>query len=238
MERAKQAGAALGALALIAILVVLALTAGSPTVGNPNAQDPIRAAYESIPTQAGKALYLAQSNGLSTPVDPELVDLDSQLISCSPSLDSLDGPDPSIGGSCVGPGEALTAAQAADGFLGGQCCGPLLDTHAYHEQLVGLQKYADIPYVPLNPYKTPVALAKQLIAADNEIVLTAEEQAIYDRAMQLSEEGPCCCECWHWYANSGMAKKLIRERGFTAEQTAELWDLSDICGGAGHAHEA
>jgi len=32
----------------------------------------------------------------------------------------------------------------------------------------------------------------------------------------------------------GLAKKLMIEEGFSAEQIAEVWDLSDACGGAGH----
>ena len=33
----------------------------------------------------------------------------------------------------------------------------------------------------------------------------------------------------------GLAKYLITEYDFTAEQIADLWDLSDACGGPGHA---
>mgnify|MGYP001602013669 CR=1 FL=1 len=40
---------------------------------------------------------------------------------------------------------------------------------------------------------------------------------------------------WDWYAFEGLAKYLITEHDFTAGQIAEVWDLEDGCGGAGHA---
>ena len=43
----------------------------------------------SIPTEAGKKNFLKQSNNLTKKVDPELVDLDSQIISCDANVDAV-----------------------------------------------------------------------------------------------------------------------------------------------------
>ncbi len=119
----------------------------------------------------------------------------------------------------------------------GSCCGPM-DFHKYQEQVEGLKRYADIPQIPADPYDVSVLLAKQLFEYQKTIQLTPDEQAFYNRAVQLSEEGgPCCCRCWCWTAFEGQAKYLISELDWSAEQIAELWDLQDGCGGAGHEHE-
>lgn len=120
----------------------------------------------------------------------------------------------------------------------GSCCGPM-DFHKYQEQVDGLKKYADIPQIPTDPYDVPVSLAKQLFEYQRTIQLTPEQQAIYDQAANLSEEGgPCCCRCWRWTAFEGQAKYLITELDWSAGQIAELWNLQDGCGGPGHEHGA
>lgn len=182
----------------------------------------------SIPTQTGRNLFLKQSEGLTKSVDPELVDLDRQIISCSPNVDSLLSDSPSIGGSCTGPSSSLTDVKGK--FLGGQCCGAMKDTKEYHEQLEKLEKYSTIPDIPLDPYKTPIDIAKKWIDYDKNTQLTPEQQVIYDSALKLSKEGPCCCRCWHYYVNSGTAKNLIKDHNFGAQQVADFWDVSDICG--------
>lgn len=189
----------------------------------------LRITYNNLPTQTGKNLFLIQSQNLTKPVDKELVDLDSQIISCDSSVNSLLSNSPSIGGSCVGPGIALNSVKGK--FLGGQCCGALKDTKEYHEQLQALKKYSYVKDIPLNPYKTPVELAKKWIDYDNSTNLTAKEQGVYDEAMNMSKEkGPCCCKCWHYYVNEGIAKKLIKDFNFNSKQIADYWDVSDICG--------
>ena len=123
-----------------------------------------------------------------------------------------------------------------DARIQGSCCGPM-DLHKYQEQVEGLKKYADIPQIPEDPYDVPVLLAKQLFEYQETIQLTADEQAIYDQAMKLSEEGgPCCCRCWRWTAFEGQAKYLITEKKWSAQQIAELWNIEDGCGGSGHKH--
>ena len=119
--------------------------------------------------------------------------------------------------------------------LQGSCCGPMSE-HRYREQVDGLEKYMDIALVPADPYDIPAGIAQQAVAWF-AVELSAEEQAAYDYAMENSgEKGPCCCQCWRWQVYGGLAKYLIRERDFTGEQVAELWDLSDGCGGDDHVH--
>ena len=184
--------------------------------------------YNSIPTTTGKNIFLEQSKNLTIPVDPELVDLDSQIISCSPNVDDLFASSPNIGGSCQGPGAHIENITGK--YLGGQCCGVLQNTTKYHEHLEKLKQYSDIPDIPLNPLKTPVDIAKKWIDYDNKTTLSVSEQTVFEQALEISEEGPCCCHCWHYYVNEGIAKKLIHDYGYNAKQVADFWDVSDICG--------
>lgn len=119
--------------------------------------------------------------------------------------------------------------------LQGSCCSPM-DLHRYGGQVEGLKAYADLPMIPADPYDIPAGLAAELMSS-YDLDLTAVEQAAYDHAMANSNEGgPCCCRCWRWQVYGGLAKRLIRERGFTGDQIAGLWDLSDGCGGDSHVH--
>ncbi len=121
-----------------------------------------------------------------------------------------------------------------DSRIQGSCCSAM-NFHRYSEQVEGLKKYSSYDKIPKDPYDVEVGLARELLDYQKNIVLTTEEQAVYDEAVNMSHEGgPCCCKCWHWYAYEGLAKYLITENGFTAEQVADVWDLSDACGGAGH----
>ncbi|MDP3992026.1 MAG: hypothetical protein Q8P79_00785 [Nanoarchaeota archaeon] len=116
----------------------------------------------------------------------------------------------------------------------GSCCSAM-DFHRYEEQVNGLKKYSYIEKIPSDPYDVSASQARELLDYQKNIKLNEEQQEIYDMAMDMSMEGgPCCCKCWHWYAYEGLAKYLIIEKGFTAEQIAEVWDLSDACGGSGH----
>ena len=118
----------------------------------------------------------------------------------------------------------------------GSCCAEMV-FHSYEEQIAGLNEhYADYEIIPPDPYNVSVNWAKQMIEYNEATELTAEQQAVYDEAAEISDEGgPCCCKCWHWYAYAGLGKKLIIEHDFTADQVAQVWDLSDACGGD-HAH--
>ena len=124
-----------------------------------------------------------------------------------------------------------------DARIQGSCCSAM-DFHRYSEQIEGLQEYSKYEKIPPDPYDVPVLLARELLDYQKNIQLTPAQQSIYDGAVGLSHEGgPCCCKCWHWYAYEGLAKYLITKKGFTAEQIAEVWDLSDACGGAGHGEQ-
>ncbi len=120
--------------------------------------------------------------------------------------------------------------------LQGSCCSPM-DLARYDEQIQGLKVFAAIAEIPPDPYDIEAGLAKKLLAVYG-IALSPEEQAAYDYAMlNADEKGPCCCQCWRWHVYGGLGKLLIRDRGFTGEQLAEVWDLSDGCGGAAdHSH--
>lgn len=120
--------------------------------------------------------------------------------------------------------------------LQGSCCSAM-DFHRYTEQVEGLKKYSDIEKVPSDPYDIPVSLADELLDFQKTIKLTVDQQAVYDEAVNLSDEGgPCCCKCWRWYTFEGLAKYLITEYDFNGEQIAQIWDLEDGCGGPGHIH--
>lgn len=222
---------ALGILFVTLSLAILILFPGALETtlqkiqGKPTSAE-LLAIEKSIPTETGRNIFKEQSKNLTQKVDSELVDLASQIISCDPNVDSLISTG-SIGGSCVGGESKIQNVKGK--FLGGQCCGAMKDTKEYHEHLEKLQTYKNIPDIPLNPYKTPVELAKKWIDYDKVTSLTDDEQKIFDQALKISEEGPCCCKCWHYYVNQGIAKKLIKDHGFNSKQIADYWDVSSIC---------
>ena len=221
-----------GGLSAVAIVFLIFIVYHGSSVSESTSLHPANSQligiYNSIPTQTGKNIFLVQSKNLAKAVDPELVDLDSQIISCSPNVDGLLTSSPNIGGSCTGPNVHLDNIKGK--YLGGQCCGVLKNTTEYHEHLEKLKQYSDISDIPLNPYKTPVDVAKKWIDYDNKTTLNASEQLVYNKAMKISTEGPCCCHCWHYYVNEGIAKKMIHDYGYNAQQVSDFWDVSDICG--------
>lgn len=211
----------------IVLLAFVIINIGN--TGNSNLQkQKLTQIYNKIPTQAGKNVFLRQSSNLTKEVDPELVDLDSQIISCDNNVNGLSSSNSTIGGSCLAGATTLSTTKGL--YLGGQCCGVLTDTKEYHEHLEALQKYKDIPDMVLNPFKTPINLAKKWIDYDNSTILTPKDQKVFDQALKISHEGPCCCKCWHYYVNEGIAKKMIQDKGWSAQQIADFWDVSDICG--------
>lgn len=188
----------------------------------------LQAVYDKIPTLPGKLNYLKQSNNFTKKVDLELVDLDSQIITCGASVDSLLSSSPNYAGSCVGGEGTLQSTKGL--YLGGQCCGTLMDTNDRHTHLKELQAYKNIPDIILDPMHTPITLAKKWIDYDNSTTLTPDEQKNYDQAYAISKEKPCCCRCWHYYVNEGIAKKMIKDGTFNSKQIADYWDASEICG--------
>ena len=214
------------------IIVALVLIAGVYYLGQtpvPRALSENQKIYTGIPTEAGKTNFIKQSNNLTKKVDPELVDLDSQIITCDSSVDGLLSSTHSSGGSCVSPIGNMLGSMEGE-YLGGQCCSALMDTADYHANLQKLQTYKSMSDIPLDPMHTPVEMAKRWIDYDNATTLTTAEQKIYDDAYAISTEKPCCCRCWHYYVNEGVAKKMIKDKTFTSQQIANYWDISDICG--------
>lgn len=138
--------------------------------------------------------------------------------------------------NCSGEFMASIATMPVTARLQGSCCSPM-NAKRYVEQTKGLRKYADIPEIPSDSYDIPAGLAQKLMPY-YDMKLNSTEQAAYDYAMEKSDEGgPCCCQCWRWHAYGGLAKYLIRERGFTGEQVVDVWDLSEGCGGGEDASQ-
>lgn len=136
--------------------------------------------------------------------------------------------------ACFGP-ETIFEMQDNE-KIQGSCCGPM-DLHRYKEQLESLKKFSSIPQIPKDPYDIEIKLAKELLNYQQNIKLAREQQEIYNKAMKKSEEGgPCCCQCWRWYVYEGLAKFLIVNHNFNADQITELWNVSDGCGGEEHEH--
>ena len=124
------------------LIIAIAMIVGGYLIAKPHtpvANAEVAAEYAKIPTASGKALFMAQSKNLTESVNPTIVDLDSQLITCSPNVDSLLSANPSVGGSCVAGGTNLASTTGM--YLGGQCCGAMKDLTEYNEELQNLQQY-------------------------------------------------------------------------------------------------
>ena len=225
------------AYALVALALALAVYLVLPHgTAQPTEKADAMTIYKSL-QPAGKALYIQQSNHFTKPVDPKLVALDNLTISCGGARDTLSySPGYQPAGSCIAPGGALDA-QGSGPNLGGQCCGAMLNLTDYNEELARLQAFLDkrpelaAEEIPRDPYNVSIAVAKKWIAYDSQTQLTAGQQATYDEAMKMSMEGPCCCQCWHWFVNNGIAKKMIIDYKYGPQDIAEFWDNTDICGG-------
>ena len=127
------------------------------------------------------------------------------------------------------------AAMPDGARLLGSCCGPMAE-HRYREQIEGLKEFAGFSEIPPDPYDIDAAFAKRMMP-NFELELSSDEQAVYDLASEVSaEKGPCCCKCWRWNTFGGMARLLIRDRGFDGIRVGQVWDLVDGCGGDTHAH--
>ena len=195
---------------------------------NKTSSHSLQETYNSL-SATGKRLYYIQSNELQQEVDPRLVYLDNLTITCGGTRAAQYASGSNLGGSCIGPSAFLNFD--GDGpNLGGQCCGAMKNISKYEKHLSTMKKYAFNPDSPPDHFNVSVALVKKLITYDKDAVLTPEQRAVYNEALSISEEGPCCCKCWHWYVNSALAKEFIANYNFTAEQVAEYWEESDICG--------
>ena len=173
---------------------------------------PTIAACTGLLGQSKNYLFQVQSKNFTTPVDPILQHLDNLTISCNSPKDILLMPDNFTN-------------------MGGQCCGVVTDTKKYHEQIEGLKEFSYISDVPSDPYDIPIVQVKKMLTYDANTILTSEENSTLTAASKMSDEGgPCCCKCWHWYFNEGVAKEMITEYNFTSKQVADFYNLSDTCG--------
>ena len=135
--------------------------------------------------------------------------------------------------SCSGQFQDSIDMMSNEARLQGSCCSPM-EEDRYLEQIKELVKYRSISEIPQNPYDVEAGLAKKLKAHYDD-KLSPKQQREYDYAMTHSDDhGPCCCKCWRWYVYGGLGKLLIQKYHFTGEQVAQVWNLSDACGGDDH----
>jgi hypothetical protein len=134
--------------------------------------------------------------------------------------------------SCSSIFKDSISSMSDESRIKGSCCSPM-SWHRYEEQVEGLKRFSEISEIPPDPYDIDAKIAKKM-EKYYDVELTNEEQKVYDYAVANSDEkGPCCCKCWRWYVYGGLAKFLIKEKGFSGEQITEVWNLSDGCGGEG-----
>lgn len=137
--------------------------------------------------------------------------------------------------SHLGDQPAIAAEMAAmpqGSYLQGSCCSPM-DLKHYEQQIAALKTYANISQLPQDPYNLPVTHAITLMNYDQSIQLLADQQTVYNQAASKTKDnGWCCCQCWAWYAHSGLAKYSITTQHFSAAQVVTITNAEDCCGGA------
>ena len=118
-------------------------------------------------------------------------------------------------------------------YIQGSCCSPMDYTPDYSSQIPGLTSYASIPLIPPDPYNVVAHTAKADVAHAGD-ALTSSQQAIFNTAASnTNDNGWCCCQCWAYYAHEGLAKALIVQYGYDAQQVATVINLEACCGGPG-----
>ena len=118
-------------------------------------------------------------------------------------------------------------------YIQGSCCSPMDFTPDYSSQIPGLTSYASISLIPPDPYNVLAHTAKADIANVN-LGLSASQQATLNTAAgNTNDNGWCCCQCWAYYAHEGLAKALIVQYGYDAQQVVTVINLEDCCGGPG-----
>lgn len=128
--------------------------------------------------------------------------------------------------------ESYISALPDPARMQGSCCSPM-DQQRFTEQVKALGAYAAIPEIPSDPYDISKSQAEELLGFYNTAPLDQAQQHVYDLAQsETSDHGWCCCQCWAWYAHAGLAKYVIAQQGFDAQQAAKLIDLEDCCGGS------
>ena len=118
-------------------------------------------------------------------------------------------------------------------YIQGSCCSPMDYSPDYSSQIPGLTSYASISIIPPDPYNVVAHTAKADVAHAGD-ALTPSQQATFNTASSnTNDHGWCCCQCWAYYAHEGLAKALIVQDGYDAQQVATVINLEDCCGGPG-----
>ena len=118
-------------------------------------------------------------------------------------------------------------------YIQGSCCSPMDYTPDYSSQIPSLTSYASISLIPPDPYNVVAHTAKADVAHAGD-GLTSSQQAIFTTAASnTNDHGWCCCQCWAYYAHEGLAKALIVQYGYDAQQVVTVINLEDCCGGPG-----
>ena len=190
----------------------------------------------------GKKIILVASIAVLLIGSITLYNKATDFVMKSPTAAKFDYIQENSNSACFGMAAVMDMPD--DMMITGACCGPM-SMHRYEEQVKSVkEKYSNVDKVPKDPYDISVDLAKDLIIDFKTITLSSEQQKVYDDAKEMSMEGgPCCCgdddlssnTCWRWKVYGGLAKYVIKHHNFNAEQVAEMWDISDGCGGDEHA---
>ncbi len=85
--------------------------------------------------------------------------------------------------SCNLQASGLAGMSAGGRFLG-SCCRPMV-YEQYVKQVRGLSRYQS-SLIPRDPYDISVKLAARLVAFNEEILLTAKQQQVYNKATRLA----------------------------------------------------
>jgi len=117
-------------------------------------------------------------------------------------------------------------------YLQGACCTPMAWTD-YKSQIPGLANYSSISQIASDPYNMPAHTAKADVAGENLVLTAAQQSTLSSAASMTTDKGWCCCQCWAYYAHEGLAKALIVQYGYNAQQVAAVINFQDCCGGPG-----
>lgn len=122
---------------------------------------------------------------------------------------------------------------AGDTYLQGACCSPMDYTPDYSGQVSGLTNYSSISLLAPDPYNTPAHVAQSDIS-NVGLTLTPAQTSVFNSASSATNDGSwCCCQCWAYYAHEGLAKALIVQYGYDAQQVVTAINLEACCGGPG-----
>jgi hypothetical protein len=118
-------------------------------------------------------------------------------------------------------------------YIQGSCCSPMDFTPDYSSQIPGLTSYASISLIPPDPYNVVAHTAKADVAHAGDALTSSQQSVFNTAASNTNDNGWCCCQCWAYYAHEGLAKALIVQYGYTAQQVDTVINLEDCCGGPG-----